>query len=321
MRSVTSLPIPDSAEAIAVVGNVNLDLKTSPLNPKPNVFSDGETEVEEIYQSIGGGGANTAAAIAGLGGRAHLFACIGSDPLGANLESVLIQHGVFTHLIKKAVRTGQSINLNWTNGHRHFLSHLPNTRVLKIEDILDTFEREENIRVLVRADVWFSEAMLYEGNSILFERAHARGIETYLDINWDPAWTVGENAAVRERKSQLRRILPLVDFVHGNTRELCEFTGCCTVPDACRSLLDDGCEEIVVHNGSNGAMSVHRGRAPIDIPAVPISKTICSTGSGDVFCAAHLLLRNLPASERLQKACAVAAAHLSGELALFPRLL
>lgn len=321
MMNASFLPPLDLGEAVAVVGNINLDLKTSQLKPQPNVFSDGETDVAEIYETIGGGSANTAAAIAGLGGRAHLFACIGDDPMGANLEIALKNHGVITHFVKKPVPTGRSINLNWTNGHRHFLSHLPNTRALRVEDVLDAFEQQKDIRALLRADIWFSEAMLQEGNSILFERARDRGIEIYLDINWDPAWTVDDAAAIRERKSQLRRVLPLVNYVYGNATELFEFTGCSTIPDACRCLFDDGCEEIVVHNGERGAISVQRCGAPIEVPAVPIPNVVCPTGSGDVFCAAHILLRRLPAPERLHRACAVAAAHLSGELALFPRLL
>lgn len=319
--SANFLALPDQTEAVAVVGNINLDLKTSPLKPVANVFSDGETDVAEIYESIGGGGANTAAAIAGLGGRVHFFACVGNDPLGDILGAALDQHGVIAHLVKKPVPTGRCVNLNWTNGHRHFLSHLPNTRALGVDDILDTFEQQQDVRTLLRADVWFSEPMLHEGNFVLFERARARKIETYLDINWDPAWTAGEATTIRERKSQLRKLLPLVNCVHGNVRELSEFTGRATIADACRSLFDDGCDEVIVHNGERGAMSVQRGgQTLIEIPAVPISKVICSTGSGDVFCAAHLLLRSLPAVERLQKACAVAAAHLSGELTLFPRL-
>jgi hypothetical protein len=46
---------------------------------------------------------------------------------------------------------------------------------------------------LLRADVWFSEAMLAEGNHYLLERARAFGIEVYLDINWDPEWSIAGN--------------------------------------------------------------------------------------------------------------------------------
>jgi sugar/nucleoside kinase (ribokinase family) len=154
----------------------------------------------------------------------------------------------------------------------------------------------------------------------LFEHARARGIETYLDINWDPAWTGGEAERIKERKTHLRQVLPLVNYVHGNVSELSEFTGYRSVSDICKSLFDDGCVEIVVHNGKHGAMSIRRGIPAIEAPALPVPKVICSTGSGDVFCAAHMLLSRLPTVERLQQACAVAAKHLSGEMTLFPRL-
>lgn len=317
---VGSFTLSKSTAAVAIVGNINLDLKTSPLETGVNVFIDGETDVTEIYESIGGGAANTAAAVAGLGGRAHLFAIVGNDQLGEVLRKTLEHHGVTTHLVMKPVPTGRSINLSWTSGHRHFLSHLPNNHLMQVDDILDAFDQQQEIEALLRADVWFSQSMLYEGNLVLFERARARCLDTYLDINWDPMWASGKATQIKERKSRLRRLLPLVRYVHGNISELSEFTGCHMATDVFKSLLDDGCEEIIVHNGERGAISVRRGEAAVEVPAVPIRNVICSTGSGDVFCAAHILLRELPVVERLQQACAVAAAHLSGEVALFPRL-
>jgi sugar/nucleoside kinase (ribokinase family) len=258
--------------------------------------------------------------VAGLGGRAHLFAIIGDDPLGEVLRKTLEDHGVTTHLAVKPVPTGRSINLSWKSGHRHFLSSLLNNRLMQAGDILDGFDQQQDVGALLRADIWFSESMLYEGNLVLFERARARGIDTYLDINWDPMWATGPAKQIKERKSCTRRLLPLVQYVHGNLSELAEFTGYRAFGDVCRSLLDDGCEEVVIHNGKCGAISIRRGEPAVEAPATPISKVICPTGCGDVFCAVHMLLSKLPAAERLQQACAVAAAHLSGQLALLPRL-
>ena len=44
---------------------------------------------------------------------------------------------------------------------------------------------------LLRADVWFSEAMLEGGNLRLFTEARRRGIATSLDLNFDPYWSTG----------------------------------------------------------------------------------------------------------------------------------
>ncbi len=48
---------------IAIIGNINLDVKTSLIGAGNGILADGETGVDEIYESVGGGGANTAVAV------------------------------------------------------------------------------------------------------------------------------------------------------------------------------------------------------------------------------------------------------------------
>jgi sugar/nucleoside kinase (ribokinase family) len=306
---------------IAIVGNINLDIKTSLIAASDGVMSDGETGIDEIYESLGGGGANTALAAAQLGGRVCFFGCVGDDELGDRLEASLTEYGIVTHLTRKGTATGRSINLNWNNGSRHFISSLPNNRSMTAEDIDVDVMIEAGCRQLLRADVWFSEAMLAEGNYGLLRRVRAAGIETYLDINWDPEWTVpGNGARVKQRREQLMRILPLVDVAHANERELAFFTGCEDVRDGCRFLLEQGCSGVVVHRGAKGAASFHASESWIEVPAAPVSSIVCSTACGDVFCAAHILLRNLESRERLSASARIAADHLSGKRILIPRL-
>ena len=308
------------AAPVAVIGNINLDIKTSPIPASPDLFSDGETSVREIYESIGGGGANTAVAAARMGGCVHFWGCTGSDGLGSRLEAALRTCGVVPHLQRKPVATGRSINLNWDRGTRHFVSSLPNNRVMTFEDSDVDALVEAGCEQLLRADIWFSEAMLEEGNFRLLERARSAGMETYIDINWDPEWGVAAPARVETRKENVRRILPLIDCVHGNERELRFFTGCEDIRSACGFLLDRGCSEIVVHQGQKGAASFTSRRGWIEVPATPVEKIVCSTGAGDVFCAAHMLLRGLETRERLSLSAQLAADHLSGRQTFLPRL-
>jgi 2-dehydro-3-deoxygluconokinase len=302
--------------SLAIVGNINLDIKISVLGVDEAVFTDGETSVSEIYESIGGGGANTAVAAAQLGAAVHFFGCVGDDELGSRLERAMQGFGVTTYLARRPVATGRSINLNWTNGCRHFISSLPNTRALTVEDI----DIPAGCRQLLRADVWFSEPMLEYGNQRLFERARAAGVETCLDINWDPEWSVPGNPRVPARKECLRRILHLISYVHGNERELSYCTGCSTVLDACRWLVAQGCGEVIVHRGAQGAASFSASRGWVEVPAAPVDRIVCSTGSGDVFCAAHMLLSHLETRERLTASAEIAAGHLAGRRVLLPRL-
>src|SRR5271167_4300472 len=103
----------ERAAPIAVVGNINLDVKTGPIPTDPRVLCDGETSVSEIYESIGGGGANTAVAAARMGGTVHFCGAIGDDALGERLRTFLAGCGVEPHLAVKRAATGRSIALNW----------------------------------------------------------------------------------------------------------------------------------------------------------------------------------------------------------------
>jgi len=312
-----------SATPIAVVGNVNLDIKTSVLPATPALFADGETSAAEIYESLGGGGANTAVAAAQLGGRVHFCGCVGEDPLGRRLEQALEQFGVIAHLRRKPVATGRSIALTWDNHHRHFVSSLANNRALTAADVDVAGLARSGCRSLYRADVWFAEAMLAGGNAAVLQQARALAMETSLDINWDPEWSGGGAdvlARVRHRKTQVAAVLPDVSWVHGNERELALFTGKETVLDACSGLVDQGCGGVIVHRGAKGAAAFSAKTGWLEVPAVRSLSIVCETGPGDAFTAAFLLLDGLPLYERLRECARIAAAHLQGTPNLIPRL-
>src|SRR5262249_43828278 len=117
-----------------VVGNVNRDLKTTPLAEGPNLFRDGETSVAGIHETIGGGGANSAAMAARLGAQSTFLGRIGEDALGLRLEQSLQRHGVACRLHRDPARiTGTTLNLVYETGQRHFLSCHPNNAALAFE--------------------------------------------------------------------------------------------------------------------------------------------------------------------------------------------
>ena len=307
-------------EAIAIVGNVNIDIKTSVIAAGPAIMSDGETAVAEIHETIGGGGANTAVAAALMGGRVHFCGCIGNDDLGSRLVRYMTDRGIVPHVAVKPVATGRSIALTWDDHHRHFISSLPNNRSLTESDVNVDRLAGAGCRHLYRADVWFSAPMLFGGNTSLLDAARARGMETSLDLNWDPCWSDGRDASmVAVRINALRATLPSVSFVHGNERELMFFTGAATVQDAARDLVESGAGAVIIHRGRLGSAAFWNG-VWTEAPAASVSRIVSESGSGDVFTAAFLLHCGLPVPELLRVCGQAAADHLQGTPSYIPPL-
>ena len=307
--------------SLCVVGNINRDVKTSPLHAGEHLLRDGESSVSFISETIGGGGANSAFAAAALGARVALVSKVGQDALGSRLERTLAEHDVISHLAKDPVHSsGTSIALTLDNGHRHFVSCLPANEALSIEDI--DLRALDGVQHLLRADVWFSEAMLFGGNARLFQAAAERGIPVSLDLNWDPRWGHAPDSQIEARKLAVRDVLPLVTLAHGNTHELMEFTGAPDLDGALRYLTAWGVKAVVVHLGAQGA-GYYQDCVLLIEPPVRARSLVNSAGTGDVLSVCMMLLHQrteLPISERLRAANSIVAQFMEGALSLIPTL-
>jgi sugar/nucleoside kinase (ribokinase family) len=165
--------------------------------------------------------------------------------------------------------------------------------------------------------------MLEGGNRRLLAEARRRGLTTSLDINFDPRWSTGPAAAVVRRKQLLRQVLSWVDLVHGNARELCEFTDRPDLETALPRLADWGVRTVVVHLGAQGAGCFSDGHwvlEPPDLAEAPVH----STGTGDVLSVCMILLqgrappRSIPQQLRLSNR--VVREFMEGRRTLIPAI-
>jgi sugar/nucleoside kinase (ribokinase family) len=306
---------------LCVVGNINRDIKTAPVRPGDYLFSDGETSIDGIHETIGGGGANSAAIAAGLGATPSFIGQIGDDETGRRLEQALTRAGVLCHLHKAPhLATGTTVNLVFDSGQRHFLSCHPNNVALSFETLdLAPLASADH---LLRADIWFSDAMLYGGNEQLFTAAREAGVPVSIDLNWDPKWGRTGRDEIERRKEAVRRMLPLVDLAHGNACELNEFTGETDLTRSLGRLLEWGVKAVVVHLGSQGAGYFSGAEFLIEPPA-PIQRQVMVTGCGDVLSTCMMLLHkrgDISIPEKLRLANRVTAGFMEGKLKLLPHL-
>ena len=309
------------SSSLCVVGHINRDIKTAPLRAGDHLFKDGETSVGAISETIGGGGANSACAAASIGAQVTFLGKVGTDQLGARLEQTLIQHGVKARLAQDRQHpTGTSINLTFDNGHRHFVSCLPNNESLSFDDL--DLNALSGCQHLFRADIWFSKAMLFGGNERLFQHARKLGLATSIDLNWDPHWGVSTADEIRTRKQAIRAVLPLVTLAHGNMQELMEFADAVDLKTALDRLTDWGVEAVVIHMGTKGAGYFHRGKLIVE-PPVPAKSQVNATGTGDVLSVCMMLLHHqteMPIQIKLQLANTIVSEFIEGRRPMIPAI-
>jgi sugar/nucleoside kinase (ribokinase family) len=304
-----------------VVGNVNRDLKTSPVPAGDYLFRDGETSLASLTETLGGGGANSAAIAAGLGALPTFIGQVGADMLGQQLHRTFQNHGVACRLHRAAdAITGTTVNLVFEDGQRHFLSCLPNNASLHLESLdLEGLEEADH---LLRADIWFSEAMLNGGNQRLFQMAREAGVATSIDLNWDPQWGRVPAQEIQRRKDAVRQVLPLVDVAHGNIRELTEFADAPDLPGAVARVLEWGAGGVAVHMGAQGAGWFNRSEY-VAQPAALVEKPLVATGTGDVLSVCLMLLHHrhdMAMADKLRLANRIVAEFMEGKRPLIPKL-
>lgn len=303
------------------MGNINRDLKTSPLTAGNDLFADGETSLTGLQETIGGGGANSAAMAAGLGAKVAFVGQVGVDWLGRRLERTLRRVGVRCFLHKnRRLRTGTTLNLVFRDDSRHFLSCHPNNEALAWEHL--DLRALRGATHLLRADVWFSAPMLYGGNEKLFQQARQAGLAVSLDLNWDPRWGNALAGEIRRRKEAVRQLLPLVDLAHGNVRELGEFTGAGDLRTSLKRLIAWGAGAVVVHLGARGAGYYAGGKWIVE-QAAPARRQVQTTGTGDLLSVCMMLMHDqteLPIRDKLRLANRIVAQFMEGRRQLIPAL-
>ena len=127
---------------------------------------------------------------------------------------------------------------------------------------------------------------------------------------------------IRQRKEAVRRILPLVDLVHGNVRELNIFADQSDIATTLKRLADWGAGAVVLHMGAEGAGYYCGGELIVE-PSVPVQQYLNTTGTGDLLSVCMMLLdgrEDIPVVERLRLANRIVADFIEGRRELLPPL-
>jgi sugar/nucleoside kinase (ribokinase family) len=237
----------------------------------------GTAVVESIQQNLGGNGANSAYTLGKMGVEARLVGLVGPDAFGDFVLDKLRSAGVDTSGIRRSVApTATTVVLVNGRGDRRFLHRLGASGDMFLEP--DDFEREILPGMThYHLGTPFTMPRMRAVHPALLERAHARGLSTSLDTQWDfqGKWMETLSPCLRH-----------ADILFVNEDEARMLTGYTEPAAVVRALRDCGARTIVLKMGGRGS-AVFGADFEFHAPgfSVPVVDT---TGAGDCFAGAYV---------------------------------
>jgi sugar/nucleoside kinase (ribokinase family) len=290
-----------------VAGEINPDLILSgDVEP---AFGQVEKVVDSAVLTVGSSSVIFACGAARLGLRVAFIGKCGDDLFGRFMLEEMRKRAVDTSpvIVDPLLSTGLTVILN-KGDDRAMLTFPGAIGALRADEIPnDLLRRARHLHVAS----YFLQDALRPGLPDLFRRAHALGLTTSLDTNYDPT----------ERWEGLDQLLPLTDVFLPNATEACALTGVPDVEEAAARLARI-VRVVAVKLGAEGALGV-QGEQMARVPSLPVA-VVDTVGAGDNFDAGFLYgyLHGWPLERalRLGTVCGALSTRAAGGVAGQPTL-
>lgn len=292
--------LPELHSAMAIVGNLNVDLWVQTVNRFPPW--DEEHLVDSARVELAGTAGYVMRACHGLGIDVLAVSTVGDDLFGGFLRDQLHMSGWTSQGIEVVAGAETPLSLIFVgeHGQRSILSTLGAHRHLDSGVVRRHDAQIARCRELFLCGNYLLPRLAPSDVVSYAEEARGRGQLVAFDPSWDPAgW--GE-----QTRRDTYRLLRVVDVYLPNEEELIHLTGQADWRVALRDVaLLSG--EVVLKRGASGAVYVAADDW-VEVPGFPI-KAVNTIGAGDVFDVGYLFGRRMGwvPQQRLQFACALAA--------------
>ncbi len=296
---------------LLVIGEINPDLILRGADVRP-VFGQAEVLVDAATLTIGASSAIMACGAARLGLRTAFIGLVGDDQFGRFMLDAMAERGVDVSacIIDPDLHTGLSVILSQPDD-RAILTHPGAISALRAEQVdRDILRRARHLHV---GSYYLLDA-LRPGLPGLYAEAHALGLTTSLDTNWDPSerWAGG-----------IGELLPHCDLLMPNEAEARHIARRDTLNealDALTALVPTVAVKLGPEGGVAHSVNLAKGPSPSQgspqapsqgstaiahAPALKVA-VIDTTGAGDSFDAGFLYgyLNGWPLERSLRLACA-----------------
>lgn len=246
-----------------------------------------ETErAVELYAALdaavemsGGSAANTMCGVASLGGSAAYIGKVNGDDLGdvfghdLRAVGVPFSGGDADH----GTPTGRCVIVVTPDAERTMNTYLGVSSLLSVDDIDDD--------AVANAQVLYMEGYLYDRDDAKAAFRHAAEIAHANDRM--VSLTLSDSFCVDRHRTDFRLLVrDRVDLLFGNSDELRALYEVASFDEAVAALRSE-CEMAAVTRGDKGCVIITPDEV-IEVPAVPVSKVIDTTGAGDLFAAGFL---------------------------------
>ncbi len=292
---------------ILVAGEINPDLILSgDVEP---AFGQVEKLVDSAALTIGSSSVIFACGAARLGLKVAFIGKCGDDVFGRFMLAEMQKHQVDVSnvLVVEGGSTGLSVILN-RGVDRAILTHPGLVADLQASDIADgLLAQARHLHVAS----YFLQTKLQAGLPDLFKRAHALGLTTSLDTNYDPS----------EQWSGFDELLAVTDVFLPNEAEARSLTGAENVDEAAGRLRSK-VKTLAIKLGKAGALGISESQR-VQVESIPV-KVVDTVGAGDSFDAGflygYLQGWDLGKSLRLGTMCGALSTRKSGGTAAQPTL-
>lgn len=293
--------------ALAVVGNVNIDLIMGPVAPWPQPGT--ETVVDNDQLRVGGSAGNTALAWQAMNANFCCAANVGDDAYGTWLQDTFGHNA--EHWPRTATSTTVSVGLTHPDGERTFFTTQGHIQALswpQVRTMLEAANLSGGILLLAGG---FLTPGLCQDYPQIFDWADAHGAEVALDPGWPTdGWTPANVALVQTWVRRCHHML-------FNEVEATTMTGTDTPQQALHALQDLAeTAAIVIKAGPQGAFALSPTRELVHATGLPVT-VIDTIGAGDTFNAGYLLGR--AQGKDLQAAMQMGVQTAAKAISTFPR--
>lgn len=258
-------------DTILLLGDLNVDI----IMPIPRFPQPGEDCLAEAaHIRVGGGIANSACVLAGLGMTPRLVAKTGRDILAQLEVSELQAAGADVSAIQTDERaaTGLTFVPVIPSGERTLVSHRGANRLLKPTEITPAIL--DGAKLLHLSGYALMNSPQKEAAWKAVRLAQARGIPVSLDSGVDP---------IRRAKTDFLKLMGEIQVAILGMDEVCALYGPGTADECLEALFARGIRVAAIKMGARGSL-LASSEARVTIPAFPVD-TVDTTGAGDSFSA------------------------------------